>query len=69
VLKTFAEWNPTSSLANALRHQFGNPGGAIPHDASFPLAHPIIYTLLWAAAIVAVCAPVSVALYQRSIKT
>ena len=48
VLKTFAEWNPTSSLANALRHQFGNPGGAIPHDAIWPLAHPIAYTLLWA---------------------
>ena len=69
VLKTFAEWNPTSSLANALRHQFDNPGGAIPHDASFPLAHPFAYTLIWAAAIVAVCAPLSVALYQRSIKS
>jgi ABC transporter DrrB family efflux protein len=69
VLKTFAEWNPTSSLANSLRHQFGNPGGAIPHDAIFPLAHPVAYTLLWAALIVAVCAPLSVALYQRSIRT
>jgi ABC-type multidrug transport system permease subunit len=69
VLKTFAEWNPTSSLANSLRHQFGNPGGAIHHDAIFPLAHPVAYTLLWAALIVAVCAPVSVALYQRSIRT
>jgi ABC-2 type transport system permease protein len=69
VLKTFAEWNPTSSLANSLRHQFGNPGGAIPHDAVFPLAHPVAYTLLWAALIVAVCAPLSVALYRRSIRT
>ena len=69
VLKTFAEWNPTSSLANSLRHQFGNPGGTIPHDAIFPLAHPVAYTLLWAALIVAVCAPLSVALYQRSIRT
>jgi len=69
VLKTFAEWNPTTSLANALRHQFANPGGAIHHDAAWSLAHPIAYTLLWAAAIVAVCAPLSVALYQRSIKT
>jgi ABC-2 type transport system permease protein len=69
VLKTFAEWNPTSSLANSLRHQFGNPGGTIHHDAIFPLAHPVAYTLLWAALIVAVCAPLSVALYQRSIRT
>ena len=69
VLRTFAEWNPTTSLANALRHQFANPGGAIHHDAPWSLAHPVAYTLLWAAAIVAVCAPLSVALYQRSIKT
>ena len=30
VLKTVAEWNPTSSLANALRYLFENPGGALP---------------------------------------
>jgi ABC-2 type transport system permease protein len=69
VLQTFAEWNPTSSLANALRHQFGNPGGEIPHDAIFPLAHPFEYTLIWAVAIVPVCAPLSVVLYRRSIRT
>jgi ABC-2 type transport system permease protein len=69
VLRTFAEWNPTSALANALRQEFGNPGGVVPSDAIWPLAHPIVYTLIWAAAIVAVCAPLSVALYQRSIRT
>jgi ABC transporter DrrB family efflux protein len=69
VLQTVAEWNPTSSLANSLRHQFGNPGGRIPHDAIFPLAHPFAYTVIWAVAIVVVCAPLSVYLYQRSIKS
>ena len=69
VLQTVAEWNPTSSLANSLRHQFGNPGGRIPHDAIFPLAHPFAYTVIWAVAIVIVCAPLSVVLYQRSIRT
>lgn len=68
-LRMFAEWNPTSSLANALRGLFGNPGGVAPPDAVWPLAHPTAYTLLWAAAIVAVCAPLSVALYRRSIRT
>jgi ABC-2 type transport system permease protein len=68
-LKTFAEWNPTSSLANALRHLFGNPGGTAPPDAAWPLAHPIAYTLLWAVAIVAVCAPLAVAQYQRSVRS
>jgi ABC transporter DrrB family efflux protein len=69
VLRTIAEWNPTSSLANALRHLFGNPGGVAPPDAPWPLVHPIAYTLLWAAAIVAVCAPLAVVLYQRSIRS
>jgi hypothetical protein len=69
VLKTIAEWNPTSSLANALRHLFGNPGGIAPPGAPWPLAHPIAYTLIWAAAIVLVCAPLAVAQYQRSIRS
>ena len=45
-LKTFAEWNPVSSLAGSLRHLFGNPGGvALPGDP-WPLQHPVAYTLL-----------------------
>jgi ABC-2 type transport system permease protein len=67
VLRVFAEWNPNSTLANSLRHLFANPGGAIPHDAAWPVAHPIAYTLIWAAAIVVVCAPLAVRTYQRSI--
>ena len=67
VLKTFAEWNPTSSLANALRHLFANPGGTLPAHGSWPLLHPVAYTLLWAVGIVVVCAPLSVRAYQRSI--
>jgi ABC-2 type transport system permease protein len=69
VLKTIAEWNPTSSLANSLRHLFGNPGGVAPADAVWPIAHPIAYTLLWAVAIVVVCAPLAVLQYQRSIRS
>jgi hypothetical protein len=69
VLKTVAEWNPTSSLANALRHLFENPGGTAPPGAVWPLAHPVAYTLLWAVAIVVVCAPLAVRQYQRSIKS
>jgi ABC transporter DrrB family efflux protein len=69
VLKTIAEWNPTSSLANALRHLFENPGGTAPADAVWPLAHPVAYTLLWAIGIVVVCAPLAVMQYQRSIKS
>jgi ABC-2 type transport system permease protein len=69
VLKTIAEWNPTSSLANALRHLFENPGGVPPTTGPWPLQHPVAYTLLWAVGIVVVCAPLAVMQYQRSIKS
>lgn len=69
VLRTVAEWNPTSSLANALRHLFGNPGGTAPPGASWPLVHPTAYTLVWAVGIVVVCAPLAVTLYQRSLRS
>jgi ABC-2 type transport system permease protein len=69
VLKTVAEWNPTSSLANALRHLFENPGGVPPADGAWPLMHPVAYTLLWAVGIVVICAPLAVMQYQRSIKS
>jgi ABC-2 type transport system permease protein len=69
VLKTIAEWNPTSSLANALRHLFENPGGTLPSSGAWPLQHPVAYTVIWAIAIVVVCAPLAVMQYQRSIKS
>lgn len=68
-LKTFAEWNPTSTLANSLRHLFGNPGGDIPTDGPWSLTHPIAYTLIWAVAIVVICAPLAVRAYQRSVQS
>ena len=66
-LRTIAEWNPTSSLADALRQQFGNPGTL--ESGSWPVEHPAAYTLLWTAAIIAICAPIAVRLYQRSIES
>jgi len=69
VLRTIAEWNPVSAIANALRGLFGNPGGTFGADAPWPMQHSVLYTLLWAAAIVAVCAPLAVRAYQRSIRS
>jgi ABC transporter DrrB family efflux protein len=69
VLRTIAEWSPVSAIANALRGLFGNPGGTFGADAPWPMQHSVLYTLLWAAAIVAVCAPLAVRAYQRSIRS
>jgi ABC-2 type transport system permease protein len=67
VLRQFAEWNPVTALAGALRDLFGNPGGVPPTDGPWSLMHPIAYTLIWAVGIVVVCAPIAMRLYQRSI--
>src|SRR6476661_5156871 len=67
VLRTIAEWNPVTSLANALRFLFDNPGGQIPDSGAWPLLHPVAYTVIWIAVILAVAAPLAVRAYQRSI--
>jgi ABC-2 type transport system permease protein len=69
VLRDFAEWNPISALANALRHLFGNPGGVLPDHGAWPLQHPVAYLLLWAAGITLITAPLAVRQYQRSIRS
>jgi ABC-2 type transport system permease protein len=69
VLKQIAIWNPVSSVANSLRLLFGNPGGVGPPGSSWPQLHPVAYSVFWIVAIVVICAPLSVALYQRSIRS
>jgi len=69
VLKTIAEWNPVTSLANALRQLFDNPGGTPPADGPWPILHPVPYTVIWIAAIVLIAAPLAVRAYQRSIRS
>jgi ABC-2 type transport system permease protein len=65
-LKTFAEWNPVSTVTQAARERFGNtvPGAAV--SDAWPLQHPTLYTLIWVVLIIAVFAPVSIRQYQRA---
>lgn len=65
VLKTFAEWNPVTSLSGALRQQFGNPDVIAGSGDAWPLQHPVAYTAIWAVAIVAVTAPLAVRAFNR----
>jgi ABC transporter DrrB family efflux protein len=69
VLRTIAEWNPVSALANALRNLFENPGGVPPADGPWSLQHPVAYTIIWIAVILVVAAPLAVRAYQRSIRS
>ena len=67
MLRTFAEWNPVTTLAESLRILFGNPYDPAGAGDPWSLQHPIAYTLLVCAAIVAACAPIAVSRFQRSI--
>ena len=64
-LRTMAEWNPISSLVQAMRQSWGNDGLPLPADAALPLQHPVIATLLWTVGLSLVLAPLAVRAYQR----
>ena len=61
-LQPFAEWNPVSTLTHSMRDLFGNPVGK-PGDG-FPAEHPILLTVLWTVALLAVFAPLGVRSYR-----
>ena len=63
-LRVIAEWNPVSSLAQAMRELWGN-GGPAPADAQLPLHHPVLSTVLWSVALTAVFAPFALYAYRR----
>ena len=66
-LRTVADWNPVTTLANAVRELFGNPTTAAGSNDPWSIAHPAAYSIIWIAAIIAVCAPLAVRAYQRSV--
>jgi len=66
-LRTIASWNPTTTLSDALRQLFGNPNAPVGPNAPWSVAHPVAYTWIWVLGVVAVCAPLAVRAYQRSI--
>jgi ABC-2 type transport system permease protein len=61
-LRTFAGWNPVSALVAAVRTLFGNPVASTT-GAPWPLAHPVIASVLWCLLIVAICFPLALKLY------
>jgi ABC transporter DrrB family efflux protein len=64
-LQTFAEWNPVSAVAQAVREAFGNIGSAPPPDV-WSLRNPVAYTLIWVGIILAVFIPLSVRQYRKA---
>lgn len=67
-LRAFAEWNPVSSVTQASRELFGNIPAGTPDPTAWPLANPVLYTLIWSAVIIAIFAPLSVQRYASKAK-
>ncbi|MBC9225425.1 ABC transporter permease [Aeromicrobium sp. 636] len=65
-LQPFVEWNPVSAVTQAVRELFGNVPDGVPVPDVWSLQHPVIYTLMWVVAIVAVFVPLSVRAYERA---
>ena len=65
-LRIFAEWNPVSAVTQAARELFGNLPPGTPDPTVWPLANPVLYTLLWAAIIISVFAPLAVRRYKKA---
>jgi ABC-2 type transport system permease protein len=66
-LRTIAEWNPVTALADAVRVLFGNPNTPPAAGDPWPIVHPVAYSVIWIIGIVVVCAPLAVRVYDRSI--
>lgn len=63
VLATIANWNPVSALTAALRELFGNPNPSSAIDV-WPMQHPVLASILWSLAILAVCVPLANRMYR-----
>lgn len=66
-LRAVAQWNPVTTLSDALRELFGNPNTPVQPGDPWSISHPVAYTCLWIVGILVVAAPLAVRSYQRSI--
>lgn len=64
ILRFIANWNPVSAVTAGCRQLFGNPNPSATIHA-WPMQHPVLASLLWSVALVAVFAPLASSLYRR----
>jgi ABC-2 type transport system permease protein len=62
-LQQVAEWNPISAVVAAVRTLFGNPT-AVPADAPWPLAHPVLAAVLWSLLILGITVPLTISRFR-----
>ncbi|MGE3856344.1 MAG: ABC transporter permease [Dehalococcoidia bacterium] len=67
VLRVVAEWNPVTTLSDAVRILFGNPNTPIQPGDPWSIAHPIAYSVIWIVGIIVISAPLAVRAYEKSL--
>jgi ABC-2 type transport system permease protein len=65
-LKTFANWNPVSTVTQAAREQFGNTSPKLPPPDVWAMQHAFAYSLIWVVVILAVFIPLSIRQYGKA---
>ncbi len=66
-LRVVAEWNPISSLVQAMRELWGNGPPAAP-NAALPLHYPVAFSIGWAVLITAIFAPLAIRAFRERSK-
>ncbi|WP_455646992.1 ABC transporter permease [Nocardia fluminea] len=66
-LRVFAEWNPVSALAQAVRELFGNTNPLESPSEAWSMQHPVITTLVWIVVILIVFVPLAQFQYKKSV--
>jgi ABC transporter DrrB family efflux protein len=66
VLKTFAAWNPLSSVTEAVRLWFGTIPDGTPRPDYWSLQHPTLYSLIWIIGMLIVFVPLATRRYNRA---
>jgi ABC-2 type transport system permease protein len=65
-VKWFAERNPVSAVTQAARDLFGNTNPKVPVPDVWAMQHPVTYSLIWIALILAVFVPLAIMQYKRA---
>ncbi|HET8640363.1 MAG TPA: ABC transporter permease [Pseudonocardiaceae bacterium] len=66
-LRTFAEWNPVSSVTQAARELFGNTNPAVPPPEVWSLRHPVLTSLIWVVVLLVVFVPMAIRRYKKAV--
>lgn len=67
VLRHIAEWNPISSLVQAVRELWGNTAPVGP-DGALPLQHPVLSTVIWCVGLTLVLAPLALKAFAARVQ-